>query len=119
MRICVPSIGTEGMEENVAGHFGMAPFFTIVDTEPDSVEVVPNTSEHMGGVGKPPEILADAGVDILLCSGLGRRAFHIFRDSGLKVYVGASGTVKDTIEAWKQGKLEEATEDSACPGHHG
>jgi predicted Fe-Mo cluster-binding NifX family protein len=117
MRISVPSMGNKGLEEEVSPHFGRAPIFTIYDTETEKVEIVPNTSQHLGGTGYPPEIMHANGVDVMLCSGLGSRAVHMFEQLGIMVYVGAMGTVKDAIDTWKRGELQEATDETACKEH--
>ncbi|MFX1519379.1 MAG: NifB/NifX family molybdenum-iron cluster-binding protein [Promethearchaeota archaeon] len=117
MRISVPSMGTKGLAEEVSPHFGRAPIFTIYDTETEKVEVVPNTSTHMGGQGYPPELMHVNRVDIMLCSGLGPRAVQMFEQLGIRVYVGAMGTVKTTIDAWKNGTLQEATDENVCKEH--
>ncbi|MFO7677002.1 MAG: NifB/NifX family molybdenum-iron cluster-binding protein, partial [Thermoplasmatota archaeon] len=51
MKICVPTMGNKGLEENIGEHFGRVPTYTIVDVENNKVKVVQNTSEHMGGDG--------------------------------------------------------------------
>ncbi|MEM3486003.1 MAG: NifB/NifX family molybdenum-iron cluster-binding protein [Nitrososphaerales archaeon] len=117
MKVCVPTIGNRGLDEYVSEHFGRAPTFTIVDLATNQVKVVPNTSEHMGGTGHPPQILANAGVDVMLCSGLGPRAIHMFEQFGIEVYVGVYGTVREAIQAWQAGKLQVATDENACRMH--
>ena len=117
MRLCVPTMGNNGLNEMVSLHFGRAPTFTIVDTETNDVKTIPNQSDHMGGYGKPPEQLSQVGVDVMLCSGLRPRAIHMFEGYGIEVYVGASGSVKDTIELWKENRLAMATDENACREH--
>lgn len=117
MRISVPSMGNNGLDERVGEHFGRVPTYTIVDTETDEVEIISNTSEHMGGTGYPPELMAKAGVGVMVCGGLGRRAIMIFEEMGIRVYVGASGTVRDAVSQFQSGALEEATDENACRQH--
>lgn len=117
MKICVPTLGQEGLNDAVCEHFGRAPTFTAVDMETNEVTVMPNISEHMGGVGVPPEHLADKGIHVMLCSGLGPRAVQMFEQFGIEVYVGASGTVDDAIKAWQAGSLSMATDENACMEH--
>lgn len=117
MKICVPTMGDKGLEEHVGEHFGRVPTYTIVDVDNNEVKIVQNTSEHMGGVGYPPEIMNREGVHVLVCKGLGRRAITIFNETGIKVYIGASGTVKDAINAFMNGELQKAQEDNACNNH--
>ena len=116
MRVTVPTTGDKGMEEQVNDHIGNAPTYTIVDTETGEVRTVENTSNHRGGVGMPPEVIARAGTDVVLCFTLGPRAVDLFSGYGIKVHVGAEGTVEDAIKAWKAGQLAEADEHTDC-GH--
>lgn len=117
VRLCIPTMGYKGLDEQVSQHFGRAPTFTIVDLATNDVKVLPNRSLHMGGSGYPPEIMAKAGVEVMLCSGLGPRAIHMFEGFGIEVYVGAYGTVRDTLRAWQAGKLQMATDENACRMH--
>lgn len=117
MKVCIPTMGNNGLNEIVGEHFGRVPTFTMYDTETSEVKVFPNTSEHMGGFGLPAEILAKEGVDTMICSGLGRRAIQIFEQHGIMVYIGAYGTVKDALDMWKDKKLQMATDENACAQH--
>ncbi|ODS35652.1 MAG: dinitrogenase iron-molybdenum cofactor biosynthesis protein [Candidatus Altiarchaeales archaeon WOR_SM1_86-2] len=117
MKIAVPTMGRNGLDDEVSPHFGRAPTFTIADTEKNEVKVIDNTSQHMGGQGYPPEIMRGEGVEVMLCSGLGPRAVTMFENFGIDVFVGAAGTVKDAIATWKEGKLPEATDANACREH--
>jgi len=118
MKICVPSTDDSGLCSRVHPHFGRCPYYVLVDTKTSAVEVFPNTSEHLGGTGLPPELIARKGVHVMLCSGLGPRAIQMFEQFGIEVFVGASGTVKDAINAWNSGKLQLATDENACKEHN-
>ena len=117
MKICIPTMGENGLDNQVGEHFGRVPTYTIVDLDTNEVKVIQNTSEHMGGQGYPPEIMAKEGVNAMVCRGLGRRAIMMFEELGIDVYIGASGTVKDVIDAFKQEKLQKANADNACGQH--
>jgi predicted Fe-Mo cluster-binding NifX family protein len=106
-----------GLDDLVSDHFGRAPTFTVLDLDSNEVLVVRNRSEHMGGLGKPPEHIAKTGAKIMLCSGLGPRAIDMLQSFGIEVFVGASGTAKDAIQMWRDGKLQQATYDAACKEH--
>ena len=116
-KVCVPTSGSGGLDDLVGEHFGRVPTYTIYDSETGAVEVVDNTSEHAGGTGLPADILANLGIDVLLCSGLGRRAIGILNGSGIEVSIGLSGTAREAIEAWKGGRLSGASEGDACQQH--
>lgn len=117
MKICIPTMGNEGLDNIVGEHFGRVPTYTIIDTETNKSKVVTNTSEHMGGVGYPPELMAREGIQIMLCRGLGRRAIMMFDQLGIEVYIGASGTVKEALQMFKEGKLQKAGIGDACGQH--
>lgn len=117
MKVCVPSAKNGGLEDLVGQHFGMVPVYTVLDTETDDVQIVENTSQHNGGVGLPPELLSNAGVDIMLCGGLGTKAVNMFSEFGIEVFVGAQGTVETAISDWKDGNLESPNSENVCQGH--
>ena len=117
MKICIPTMGENGLDNLVGEHFGRVPTYTIVDLDTDEIKVIPNISHHMGGQGDPPEIMAREKVNIMVCQGLGRRAISMFEGFGIEVYIGASGTVREAVAAFKQGKLQKASINDACGEH--
>jgi len=117
MKICIPTMGERGLNEQVGEHFGRVPTYTIFDTESNDVKVIQNTSIHMGGTGYAPELISKAGAQVMICGGLGRRAIGLFEEMGIMVYVGAQGTVRDAVQMWKDGLLAPATDENACRQH--
>ena len=117
MKICIPTMGEKGMDEQVGEHFGRVPTYTIVDTKSGEVQSIQNTTIHQGGTGYAPDLISQHGAEIMLCGGLGRKAIGMFQDKGIMVYVGATGTVNDAINMWKAGKLQAATDETACQQH--
>ncbi|MFA0821801.1 MAG: NifB/NifX family molybdenum-iron cluster-binding protein [Methanomethylovorans sp.] len=117
MKICVPSMGKTGLEDQVGQHFGKVLNYIMYDTETSEVSILPNTSEHNGGVGLPPELMSKNGVDIMLCGGLGTKAVAMFEQYGIEVFVGAQGTIQNALDAWKDGKLQKANMNNACTSH--
>jgi predicted Fe-Mo cluster-binding NifX family protein len=105
MKVAIPSSETGGLEDYVELHLGKAPTYTIYDTETETVEIIKNTSVHMGGKEIPPELLKDAGVDVILCSGVGQKIVDLLEKNGIEIFVGADETVKEAITSWKAGKL--------------
>jgi predicted Fe-Mo cluster-binding NifX family protein len=114
MKIAIPTDGEKGLEDDVTHHFGRALNFVIYDTENKKAKILPNTSEHMGGEGLPPELLRDEEVKVMICSDLGARALEMFLKFGIEVYCGASGLIRDVIEEFKDGKLKKADSNSVC-----
>ena len=117
MKLCIPTMEKGGLDDEVSIHFGRAPTFTVVDTESKEVAVVKNRSEHMGGLGKPPEHIARTGAKVMICSGLGPRAIEMLNSFGIEVYIGATGTAGEALKMWEEGKLPPATYETACKEH--
>ncbi|MBN2518623.1 MAG: NifB/NifX family molybdenum-iron cluster-binding protein [Candidatus Altiarchaeota archaeon] len=117
MKIAIPSESPGGREAMVALHFGRCGFYTIWDTTTEEFEIIENTSNHFGGAKAPPELLAGMGIQILLCGDIGPRALTMFKEFGVDVYVGAQGTVADSISRWREGLLKLANDDDVCEEH--
>ena len=117
MKVCIPTMGNKGLDEQVGEHFGRVPTYTVYDSETEELSIMDNTSGHAGGSGYPAEILSKAGINVMICGGLGSRAISMFEQSGVMVYIGARGTVKEALDMWKAGTLQAATDESACAQH--
>ena len=91
MRICVPTEGNGGLDDRVGEHFGRSPTYTIYDTETGEVEILPNTSEHLGGSGLPAELLAQAGVDVVSVRALVVGPWRSFPNMALRSTLALSG----------------------------
>jgi len=116
-KLCIPTEGAGGLNGLVGEHFGRVPTFTLVDSDTGEVEVLDNTSEHMGGMGLPADLLVRAGAEVVLCQGLGRRAIQLLSEAGVSVCTGVSGTVAEAVAAWKGGTMAEAGDTDACMRH--
>ncbi|HOX55031.1 MAG: NifB/NifX family molybdenum-iron cluster-binding protein [Candidatus Omnitrophica bacterium] len=115
MRICVPTETDEGLKAKINAHFGSAAFFTIYDSDKESLEVISNSNQHhMHGMCQPMSALDNKKIDIVICGGMGARAVMKLNDSGIKAYKAIAGTVADVIKRCKAGSLEEITAESAC-----
>ena len=121
-RIIVPTIGQEGMKDNLAQHFGRAPYFTAVDLsdngEVAGVKVVQNVGEHAGGMGHAHDNILDLHPNIIIVCGMGPRGLNTFQGAGISVLRANADTVKEVIEAYKDGKLQALTEGCADAHHH-
>jgi predicted Fe-Mo cluster-binding NifX family protein len=117
MKIVIPTDGKIGLDDRVAEHFGRCNTYTFLDENGKVLEVVDNTSEHMGGRGLPPELMKKHGADILLCKGLGPRALNLCGELGIEVYVCQAETVKEIFEMWKNNKIKKADVLDVCEQH--
>jgi len=114
MRIAFPTLGNEGLDDTIGEHFGKVPTYTIVDTETHEVKVVENASIHGGGEIYPPELLSREKVDVLICSGIGRKALSMFQGFKIKVYMAGVKKVADALQDFINGELKEACIEDGC-----
>ncbi|MFW5924491.1 MAG: NifB/NifX family molybdenum-iron cluster-binding protein, partial [archaeon] len=98
MRVCVPTTDDAGRTAQLSDHFGRAPYYTIVDTETDEIEVVPNESRHRGGTKMPPTYVAEYDVDAVLLDHVGKRGMELFDEHGIDVLQTDDGTVDDVVD---------------------
>lgn len=117
MKIVIPTDSKKGMDDKIAEHFGRCNTYTFLNEEGKVLEIIENTSEHMGGQGLPPEIMKEHNANVLLCRGLGPRALTLCEEFGIEVYVKQAETVKDIFEMWKNNQLQKASSDDVCEEH--
>jgi len=113
-RIVVPVLDETGLNARLSEHFGRAPYFAVVDLDESGQvtdqKTVPNTSEHLGGTGKPPDRILQLQPTVLITYGMGPRALNIFQNARVAVLRANANTVKDVIAAYNSNALEELTE---------
>jgi len=117
MKIVVPTNGKKGLDDTVADHFGRCLTYTFLNEKGEIKEIINNTSEHMGGIGLPPELMKKHGADVLLCKELGPRALTLCDQLGIDVYVDLAVTVKEIFELWKNNKIKKAGAENTCKQH--
>ena len=117
MKIVIPTDDKKGLGDKIAEHFGRCNTYTFLDENGKVLEIIDNTSEHMGGVGLPPELMKKHNANILLCRGLGPRALNFCQELGIEVYVKDTATVQGIFEMWKSNQLQKATTGDVCEEH--
>ena len=119
MKIGVTSTG-EDLYANVDPRFGRCKYFLIVDTESMKFEVLSNENAMAsGGAGiQTAQTIANKGVEAVVTGNIGPNAFQTLSAAGIKVFTGASGTIKEAIEKYKKGELNE-TEAPNAGSHSG
>jgi predicted Fe-Mo cluster-binding NifX family protein len=121
MKIAVPSENANGLASMRSGHFGHAPFMTIVELDEGmnivSVESQANVEHGEGGCGNVIEHVIGLGVDGILAAGMGMPPLMRFTGAGMKVYFETTQPiVGDAVALLAQGKVRAMTPDDAC--HH-
>lgn len=117
MKIGISSTG-DNLDAQVDQRFGRCQYFLIVNTETMDVKTISNESAiAAGGAGiQAAQSISDAGVEAVITGNVGPNAFQTLSAAGIKVYTGASGKVKEAIEQYKNGELQQT--DNPNVGSH-
>ncbi len=111
----IDKVALAATDGQMAEHFGHCAEFVIYDLQPDgsfSKEVVANPGHKPGFL---PNFLHEKGVKTMIAGGIGSAAIEIFEEKGIKVYTGASGSVDEVFNCYKDGRLESS--GTACREH--
>lgn len=121
MNVLIPVLSDNGLQSEVSAHFGSAPTYLVVDTDTGAVRGIANENQHHGHGGCAPlAILGDVAVDAIVVGGIGAGALGRLNSAGIDVYFADRGTVGETIEGLKAGRLNRMQAVHACGGHgHG
>ncbi|MCE5214387.1 MAG: NifB/NifX family molybdenum-iron cluster-binding protein [Methanobacterium sp.] len=117
MKIAIVSTGNN-LDSEVSTIFGRCPYFAIVDAENGEIQassIIDNPAmNERGGAGiKAAQLIANNNVNVLLSGAVGPNAFEILKQVGIKVYKPETGSVKDNINFFSDGKLKEVTTSSS------
>lgn len=116
MKILVSSSGA-GPDAQIDPRFGRCSHFVIYDTDTGACEALPNPAAAAGGGSgiQAAQAVINAGANAVLTGHIGPNAFQVLQAAGIKCYVGASGTVKEAIAAYRAGQLRLADGATAVP----
>lgn len=119
MKIAVSSTDKD-LNAEVDQRFGRCKYFLIVDSENMEFNTISNESSMAsGGAGiKAAETVVNNGADVLITGNIGPNAHRTLAAGNIKIYTGARGSIKDAIQSYKEGKLNE-TENPNVGSHHG
>lgn len=109
IRYALPIRSFEGTLSEMYDHFSKSEYFAIIDAEGDritSINVIHN-EPAMQNQKKAADILADSGVNIVLTGVIGPCMISIFKNKGVRIFMGAEGTITDAFEDYLAGKLKE------------
>ena len=121
-RIIVPAASQDGLNANLAEHFGRAPYFAVVDLndngEVANVKTVPNVGEHAGGMGYTHDHILGLQPNAIVVYGMGPRGLTSFQNAGVAVLRANGNTVGEVVAAYKDNKLQELTDGCEHAHHH-
>lgn len=107
MRICITSKGNE-LTADVDRSFGRAQFFLFVDPDSGVLEAVENAPAAHGAGVQAAQLMADKRAEAVITGDIGPNAHEGLSVAGIEVFVGATGTAQQALEAFGQGRLQRA-----------
>ncbi len=114
MKIALPS-----RDNSIDNHFGHCEYYTIFSVDEVKKEILSQeTLESPAGCGcksNIAQVLAEAGVSVMLAGNMGQGAVNVLKNSGIEVIRGCSGDVKAVAEKWIQGNI--ADSGDSCQAH--
>jgi len=118
MKVAFPVGKENGTEQLVAEHFGPSPYFLVLWAGGKAKALIMNTSTHFGGDKMPIELLAEKGVDTIVCCDMGPKAVQMCAKHSIGVYFAPKGTsVEEAFILHLDGKLRQAKEGDGCESH--
>ena len=107
--------------ENVFQHFGKTENFKVYEVEDDKVVSSEVIGSNGTGHGALAGLLAEQGINVLICGGIGEGAQTALTEAGIEMVAGAQGNTDDVVEAYLKGELvstgANCEEGHSCGSH--
>jgi len=107
MKICISS-KEKSLEGELDPRFGRCAYLIIYDTDSEEFEVIENPNITMaGGAGvQTAQLVISKGVKSVISGNFGPNAFNTLNAAGIEMYTDIQGKVIETINRFKNGKLQ-------------
>ena len=119
MKVCITAV-SNSMDAKVDQRFGRCQHFLIVNSETMEFQAIPNDAlqtTHGAGI-QAAQTVANSGIKVVVTGNVGPNAFRVLSAAGIKIVTGAFGTVRDAVEKYKKGQLQEISSPTVN-GHFG
>lgn len=106
MKIAVSATAPH-LDADLAPRFGRCQYLVIVDTETMEFEALENPAMTApGGAGiQAAELVVSKGAGVVITGDCGPNAYQVLSAAGIAVFTGASGSVRQAIDAYRRGDL--------------
>ena len=98
-------------------HFGHTQQFKIYDIVDGEIAASQVIGSNGVGHGALAQLLAQGGVDMLICGGIGGGAINALGQAGIEVYAGVQGNPDAAVRAYLEGALPKLG-TSTCRSDH-
>ena len=97
-------------------HFGRTETFKVYEVDDHKVISSQVISSNGVGHGALAGLLAEQGIDVLICGGIGGGAQAALEDAGVQLCAGAQGDADKAVEDYLNGQL--VSSGANCDHHH-
>ena len=97
-------------------HFGKTESFKVYEVEDNKVVSSEVIDSNGTGHGALAGLLAEQGVDVLICGGIGGGAQTALTEAGIELCAGAQGNTDQAVESYLKGEL--VSSGVNCDHHH-
>lgn len=101
---------------NIFQHFGKTEFFKVYEVEDGKVISSEVIGSNGTGHGALAGLLAEQGIDVLICGGIGGGAQAALEEAGVELCAGAQGEADQAVEDYLKGEL--VSTGANCDHHH-
>ena len=101
---------------NIFQHSGKTEFFKVYEVEDGKVISSEVIGSNGTGHGALAGLLAEQGIDVLICGGIGGGAQAALEEAGVELCAGAQGEADQAVEAYLKGEL--VSTGANCDHHH-
>lgn len=110
MKIAITTTGSD-LDSPFCERFGRSPKFIIYDTDTGSFSVVDNSVNLNAAQGagiQTAQNIVNQKVSCVVTGHCGPKAFTVLSKADIRIFLAKAGTVREVIEAFTAGKLQEA-----------
>lgn len=97
-------------------HFGKTESFKVYEVEDNKVVSSEVIGSNGTGHGALASLLAEQGVNVLICGGIGGGAQTALTEAGIELCAGAQGNTDQAVESYLKGEL--VSSGANCDHHH-
>ena len=97
-------------------HFGKTESFKVYEVEDNKVVSRDVICSNVTGHGALAGLLAEQGVNVLICGGIGGGAQTALTEAGIELCAGAQGNTDQAVESYLKGEL--VSSGANCDHHH-
>lgn len=107
------AVTTEGSQ--IFQHFGKCPTFTVFTVEGGKILNRELIDASQNGHAALTGFLQGAGVDTVICGGIGAGARNMLASAGIKLVSGVAGDIENAVTAYISGSLSD--QGGSCDHH--